>query len=333
MFLKTVFAAGWLAVSLSTLMLAQTAQRLPEPTVVHSCGEDFQPIDFAFLGDGTLYSTDNQLLFAAKDRYGIYNVEGRVRAKSTGGFIFHHQDNACTEIEGDWRGPFGITTTPKGKVCFTHVLYPDSLVSCWDESSRQWVETLRLDYSTQINGLIALSDTNFWLLYGGRHDQLVGIEIPGYLTGTSTKKLLGIWETRALGVKESIEIPNYPQFITEWQGDFYITTLVNDVYRVIGGKIFVQRKNGTLEDFGPNFIHEEGFAFPTGILAINGQLLVADYQLGELKVISLTGDVLRSFTGLRGPMSVKQAPNGDICVAEMLGGYISCYASASLGLE
>jgi hypothetical protein len=321
-------------VLLLTVVCAQiNVQPIPEPTVAYTCGASYQPIDFTFANDGTLYSTDNQLLFSWKGRYGIYDIEGKTRAKADGGFVFHYKNNMCTEVVGNWGGVFGITTTLEERICFTHVVFPDSFVTCWNENSQAWQETIRLNYSTQINGLITLSDTNFWLLYGGRHDQNVPIEIPGYLINMSPKRFLGIFETKTLRVVKRIDLPNYPQFVTEWQGDLYMTTLVNDIYKVVGGKIFVKRKEGNLEDLGPDFINEEGFAFPTGIVAVNGQLLVADYQLGELKVVSLTGNILRSLSGLRGPMSVKQAPSGDICIAEMLGGRISCYSLASLGLE
>jgi hypothetical protein len=62
-------------------------------------------------------------------------------------------------------------------------------------------------------------------------------------------------------------------------------------------------------------------------------LYVADYKLGQLRELSLEGEIRKIFTGLQGPMGITQAPNGDLCIAEMRGGRISCYSLASLGLE
>jgi hypothetical protein len=35
---------------------------LPEPEIIYTCGENYQPVALVFDGDGSLYSTDAQLL-------------------------------------------------------------------------------------------------------------------------------------------------------------------------------------------------------------------------------------------------------------------------------
>ncbi len=72
-----------------------------------------------------------------------------------------------------------------------------------------------------------------------------------------------------------------------------------------------------------NYVAET--VFPSGILGGDTTWL-ADHRRGELLEISLQGKVLHTFKGLEGPMGMAKAPNGDICVAEMLGGRIRCFS-------
>lgn len=63
----------------------------------------------------------------------------------------------------------------------------------------------------------------------------------------------------------------------------------------------------------------------SGVVALDKTFLVADYYAGELLELSVQGEVLHIFRGFEGPMGMTRAPNGDLCVAEPLGGRIHCF--------
>lgn len=68
----------------------------------------------------------------------------------------------------------------------------------------------------------------------------------------------------------------------------------------------------------------------SGIIALEKTFFVADFYAGELLEINNQGRILHRFGGLEGPMGMAQAPDGDLCVAEMLGGRIRCFSLQTL---
>ena len=84
-------------------------------------------------------------------------------------------------------------------------------------------------------------------------------------------------------------------------------------------------RQGGLWQLGSERLSTYPLTFPSGVLG-GETTWVADYRRGELHRLSNSGESLTVYGGLKGPMGLTRAPNGDLCVAEMLAGRIRCFS-------
>jgi hypothetical protein len=130
---------------LSTLAFAQDLQPepMPEPTAIYTCGENYQPVDLAFDGQGKLYSSDAQLLSWLSDYATVIGFKPGekpyppdIRLKNH--LYQHDSESACSTMFEANSGIFGLTEGPEGEVCFSYevgtpIVGPlETLIACID---------------------------------------------------------------------------------------------------------------------------------------------------------------------------------------------------------
>ncbi len=274
-----------------------------ESITTYTCGPDFQPTDIAFDENGVLYSTDGRWL-------DIY--EGGVRSftfisDTRPHFVYQHDADGCTPVLEENADIFGITAFQDG-ICFTRakieLMTSEVEIVCLNEDAFSTYNDTALPTGF-LRGLTA-QDDKLWLLSG----VLTPIEQQG-----------GILLSFAKGkIVSQTRLALLPQFITVHEdGTLYLTLLRTDDAGVRSGKVAKVGPEHEVTELSPDF------AFPTGILLVNDRLLVTDYRLGELQELSLDGELLGTYGGFEGPMGLAQAPNGDMCVAEMVARRIRCF--------
>lgn len=300
----------FLFLGFSSLLQAQT---------VYTCGDDYRPIDLTFDAEGTLYSS-------SKEKNPIFNIEefSLPEEVKVNGSIYRHDATGCKAIAEDWWNPYGLTTTAEGHICATHAskekgrLLPESLLSCWN--GKEW-SIQEEDFILLPRGLIA-SGTGFWIVGEGASINENSLGDLAYLPFPS--------ESTSNPLRKPDEFPSL-NFITEFGSErlFITAVIIHGVDSVVTSRLHVTTSITiiTVEDkgLGMTFIAKDTFKYPTGILALENSLLVADFLNNSVSEISLEGEVLNTYPGFEGPMGIKQAPNGDICVAEYVAGHISCY--------
>jgi hypothetical protein len=147
-----------------------------------------------------------------------------------------------------------------------------------------------------------------------------------------------------LRVESETEIPFIPKFIyVSKSEDVFLSVFPNSVSGLVlpdGDRVMLptilKTKMSSASSQVTTFSYVNAdplLNFPTGIWSNEQVLLVSDFNLGQLRIYTLNKELKQIYTGLQGPMGITQAPNSDLCIAEMLGGLISCYSLASLGLE
>lgn len=265
----------------------------------YRCAGEWKPFDIAFSNDGTLYSTD---VFQSS--------------------LFQHQPDcrqlvAPEAIDYFGRGIRGVATDEHGRACFTFVLHISLLsivrsyqpsLFCVAELSApvvepQWLGSDEARGMTAVNGhyLIAL-----WAGLGG----LVAVVRDGEVIRLTQ---LDAWLL--------------PHFIYPVSVDEYFVTVLKvtptyfdwleRVPAADGGSVLHVRQDTVTELVS-------GLTYPSGIVGSDDRLFVADYLDGVIWVFSLEGELLGEVSGFEGPMGAALAPSGDICVAEMDAGRITC---------
>jgi hypothetical protein len=322
---------------LSTLAFAQDLQPepMPEPTAIYTCGENYQPVDLAFDGQGTLYSTDGQLLVGGGF---VQYIEGTNKGTQPSNYLYRHTDSGCQIIiETTSQNLFGMIETPSGDVCYHEGNYPiepiKSQINCIDTAQK--MTTILLPMPGLLTNL-TFYDDGFIGLY---RLESITEEMPTLVT--HFPHLQTHQDSVELGTINEpvnfIAVANDGTAFMSLLPSFTSKRISSDGKEVTFPTIvkildISQGVSISFDSFLP-FPQGSEFVFPSGIAIIDDSLFVADYKLGQLRELSLDGKIRQMFEGLEGPMGITQAPNGDFCVAEMTGARISCYSLASLGLE
>jgi hypothetical protein len=313
-----------------SVTLAQNSQpqKLPEPKTIYTCGEHYQPVDLLFV-DNTLYSTDAQLL-RKEGGQNIYDLE-TLRPEeqhSRRGFVYKHDDE-CKAI-GEFDRPFGIAILYEDSLCVTHQ------------------EPLEGVFGLPYEPALSCFYKGVWQeMFRGYNDLNLGAnDLVKFDSGVLVATLDDIGIPSIVGVLRYLEdVPlaqsgasEFFQFLDVTSDDEILATSVYQESNLIKSGSIIKFTIDKQSLKQRNMLGEiatisSNLPFPTGIKALGNSVLVVDYKLGELHYLSQDGQTFHVFTGLQGPMGITQGPDGDICIAEMRGGRISCYSLASLGLE
>lgn len=321
---RRILAIKLISILLVNLVLAQSdVQPMPEPTTVYTCGDDFQPVDLLFDSKGYLYSTSPHLTEMGGIQSIPYTLEFQPFNLALGS-VYKHENDRCEVFADKIFRPFGLSDFGED-LCFNYTKLNETnfaghILRCYDDGN--YVEQPLNSYSV-MNDLLT-SKQNTWVAFGGALD----IEsLFGFLVNQHSRAI--------------IQLPSVPHFIARLDNDKMLVshfgystialTPLSDKSTLVGatsnGITIVNINDGSTKSFTQNMV------MPSGVVAIEGKVWVADYREGSLRKLKNTGEVEVMYTGLQGPMGMEQAPNGDLCIAEMLGGRISCYSLASLGLE
>jgi hypothetical protein len=284
-------------------------QPMPEPTTIYTCGENFQPSDLAFDKQNILYVVESS-------------------QDTTQPYIYYFQDSSCLSmgLRSDI-DPTYITANPDGNICITDKEIKRrrtrEVLSCWN--GKKWNRQNILDDFIFSNDL-AFSSHHMWLA----HSRSFNYPSPGLESGGisyfKNGKLVAIW------MRPTDMIARQPNFVVATT-DKAIFTELNSRKE---SDFSISHRGGSIVEIdteGASRILNDDFDTPTGITLIEGFLWVADYATGELYQLDINGNTKAIYQGLQGPMGITQAPNGDLCIAEMIGARVSCYSLASLGLD
>jgi hypothetical protein len=334
----------------ATLIFAKAqeleSQPLPEPEIIYTCGENYQPVALVFDGEGNLYSTDAQLL-SWMSEYALatdYQIESNGKVPSS--YVYENTSrNACNVVREALWGIYGITTRPNGAICFTlgqgaiNLLANDNerFLECFIKGKAEKKYSLKpLPY---INSPFLLESD---LSSCGNDICFISVQSnPADSSGMLTRVSLTDTELR---VESETTIPFIPKFIyVSKSEDVFLSVFPNSVSGLVlpdGDRVMLptvlKTKMGSVSSQITTFSYVNAdplLNFPTGIWSNEQVLLVSDFSLGQLRIYTLNKELKQIYTGLQGPMGIAQAPNGDLCIAEMRGARISCYSLASLGLE
>jgi hypothetical protein len=315
-------------------------QPIPEATSIYTCGESFQPVDIEFDSYGNLYSTDRQFLNGLTP----YNFgsDTQIQERINSVYIYLQERSICYPFLRTTRLLSGLTTNTKGEVCFIQGgFFEDNPYPYFRQSALLYIDEIKH------NELICVKDTIEITLYprvvGVGDIVFVGNDIWAISIGHSFSLDLSLHSalTRITKRRASYEdsvIPGSPSFLTRADdGSFFTSSYPTHIP--------LERANGQVNHFSskakylmlvdPYRLTEDhqSLNIPTGIKTIDDHLLVADYKLGQLREYTFDGELKQIFEGLQGPMGITQAPNGDLCIAEMTGARVSCYSLTSLNLE
>ncbi len=317
-------------------------QVMPEPTVVYTCGEDFQPVDIEFDSNGNLFITDRQFLNGYNP---WYNPDTTTPEQERINSVYRYQKDTseCQPLLRTTRLLSGLTTNSEGAVCFVQGGFFEDLPHPYFR--------LRLGYTfdnedIEHTELVCIKDSVEVTIYprvSGIGDiVLVGNDI------WATSVLFTPWQDLSLNSKLTRitkrkatyfgHISGSPSFLTRAEDSSFFTgsyPSTSDKTNPFGNVTHLSSKGESLSSFGYIFYPKvnEFLIAPTGVKTIDKRLLIADYKLGQLHESTFEGKPKQIFTGLQGPMGITQTPNGDICIAEMRGARVSCYSLSSLGLE
>lgn len=315
----------------------------------YTCGPDFRPSDVTFDDQGRMYSASpglNRLLYNPGQYYfyplfqfdtAVYRVSGNEKRDT--GAVYVHNGNTCQAIKTKAGRVFSLAAVGP-KLC-TNAYEPgisdipeDNSVTnrldCWTAGrwSRVPVYFIPPEGLYIGNGLLALGDALWFSSWVSRKGSLYRL----------TLKQLDADRPAAVVVNElpktnKIELPGslVPHFMTSYrQTEVMLTAFsvlpavsIDNLEKVTGSKVFRTVRGKPRQVFSsPSLL--------SGVVALEQSFFMADYYTGELLEISMQGDVLHTFRGLEGPMGMARAPNGDLCVAEMLGGRVRCFALSTL---
>lgn len=269
----------------------------------YRCAGEWKPFDLAFSSDGTLYSMD-----------GLQNV------------VFQHRSDcrqlAVTEgVNNFGVGIRGLATDEHGRICFTFVtitglftsregfrpgLFCVAESSATDESEFEFPGLLVVGES---RGMAAVDEHYLIALWAG---------LAGLVAVVGDGEVIR---------QTQLDAGLLPHFIYPISVDEYFVTVlhVTPTYfdwlgrfpAADGGSVLHVKHDTVTELIG-------GLTYPTGIVGSGDRLFVADYLDGVIRVFSLEGELLGEVQGFEGPMGAALAPSGDICVAEMDAGRITC---------
>jgi hypothetical protein len=273
-------------------------------SVTYSCEGDYHPIDFTFDVNGVLYSSS-----AYTVDHLLFNVDGDKRL----GGIFQHGVSECLEVTRDWHYAYGLVTLLDGTVCATA---GGGSIFC--RNNNVWKE--------EFHGLamfslgITVFDDRILVVGEGRppldsYSSPAAILLPGF-EPFAPDSLAG--RGNFVAVADNGEVfmttvtwdPDIPKLLFTSVDRFYHPPRTNYWFR----KALVRNE----------------LRYPTGLLILKKSLLVSDFLGDELIEYSRDEELLARYPNFQGPMSIKQAPNGDICIAEYKAGQISCYSLESL---
>lgn len=307
------FLASLIFIAIFYLVSAQDIQPqpMPEPTTVYTCGEDFQPVDLAFDKKDVLYVIEAP---QHDTKPAVYN--------------FLNSNCSTIPLASDY-SLNTIATNTEGAVCIPYQVYKrggeypaSSVVSCWND--KDWIQQSKLSKYAPPLGL-AFSSQKMWLTHNpvwGKPNPSLGKESGG-ISYFKDGELISTW------LRTTFTVAHQPTFVVA-TGDKAIFSELNFggdyTMPLIGGSVTEIDSDGVIK------VLKDDFELPTGITIIDDFLWVADYVKGELYHLGMNGNTKAIYQGLQGPMGITQAPNGDICVAEMRGARISCYSLASLSL-
>jgi hypothetical protein len=311
---KILLVWSWIIFSsLPFLVLAQTAQLLPEPTTIYTCGENFQPSDLAFDKDGVLY---------------VVNAPQNAPQRDTLPILYSFTNSTCVSVPLDSDANLNtITTNPEGEICVPYRAVNHSGVreqlGCWN--GKKWHHRNIFDNFTFSSGLSFFSQ-DMWLAHSRFYDYPSSGPESGGISYFKNGKLVGTWWRTS--------------DITIRQPSFVVATLNKAIFTEVNYSVkddfSMVRLNGSVVEIdseGANRVLNDDFEAPTGIALIEESLWVVDYERGVLYRLDMNGKVTATYAGLQGPTGIKQAPNGDLCIAEMRGARISCYSLTSLGIK
>lgn len=312
-----ILALSLLLMAIAAVVIIRWIHSEPETQIpiraFYQCGREYRPFDIAFAADGTLFSSDGP-----------------------GNALYEHAPG-CRQIVGIGTVPgnrflnVGVTVDNRNRVCFAVLTYftPYAVMQirpsgaqanrpriwCWTTTPAMHLhpnleaDWLRGHYAF---GMASFQGRSFLALWdSSRHP------VDGFIIAAARRRIVN---EIALG-------PWAPQFMHPIsRNELFVTALTgvspsNDPYDVIhpaeGGAVLHVRNSDVT-------VIAADLQYPTGIVATDNHLYVADYLTGEIHVYTHSGDRLNSIDGFGGPMGMAQAPNGDICVAEMDGGQIRC---------
>jgi hypothetical protein len=307
---KTLVSIGLINLLLQLVASAQeiVPQLIPESVITHTCGDNFQPSDLAFDREGVLYVMETQ---RPNESLQIYNLSNLTCIPVP--LNFEPESNV-------------IATDSKGNICVPYIKVgwgADGKLACWN--GRRWRHRSVLDHFAFSFGL-GFSSEDMWLVHSRLFDLIsVGLESGG-ISYFKNGKLVATW------MRPTDTIARQPNFVFALANKAIFTEL-NSKQEGISSVVHLNGSVVEIDANGETKVLNDAFDVPTGIAVVDDFIWVVDYSRGELYQLNMNGQVLAVFQGLAGPMGIKQAPNGDLCIAEMLGGRISCYSLASLGLE
>jgi hypothetical protein len=315
---------------------------------------DFQPVDMTFAEDGSLYATDGHFSdwldpsgYLDWDYINSVDKPSSEKAihyvESESGNLYEFNDEGCHAVVTGIKRPFSVFMY-EGEPCFnslaktTSISEPFTGIECLDSQGvvhgiRQLRSQLYREYLLASNDILVVNNQ---LYQASILESLSGLE------GALTKINIG---ERSDFIYFSSSVPH---FLSAWQGEQLVVSLVqgyrDPAYHIYNSILVGMEPNteGYVSESGVGLLNPENGSFsyirknmliPSGVLAVGDNIWVADYADGTLRYLSVEGEVLKFYTGLQGPMGITQAPNGDLCIAEMLGGRISCYSLESLELE
>jgi hypothetical protein len=283
-------------------------QPMPESVVTHICGDDFQPSDLTFDRQGVLYAIEAQRTNKPLEIYNLSNT-------------------TCIPVPLNFEPESSaIATDSEGNICVPYLEVgrgPDGKLACWN--GRRWKHSNILDHFA-FSFSLSFSSETMWLAHSRFFDYAsVGLESGG-ISFFRNGKYVATW------MRPTDTISRQPNFVVATTNKA-IFTENNYKQESISSVAHLNGSVVEIDTNGETKVLNDDFDVPTGIALVNDFIVVADYARGELYQLDLNGNTKAVYTGLQGPMGIAQAPNGDLCIAEMLGGRISCYSLASLGLE
>ena len=289
------------------ISVAQEPTPLPEATRVFTCDQDrgYYPTDIVFAPDGTLYFTDAQI--PLRDRNYAADNSSPLSNSPYKWFLYKHTEKGCTELKSSQSSTSGLALINE-ELCFFQVLHLKCLNG---QETDLALSTPQLTAFSMLRDLVVTED-GFWLL----------ADFVSPATGFSGAALMFLNRV----VTGHVSFRNSAHFGNTDKGTLYATSYARDNIGILGG--WLTTKVGNVETRV-----QLDFDMPSGILVVNEHLYIADYHGGTLNLVSLAGETLTSFLGLEGPMDLALSPQGEVCIAEMLGGRVSCYDLDELVLE
>lgn len=308
-----LFAYVWFSLSVT-----QAPTPLPEPTRVFTCEQpdrDYYPTDIAFGPDGTLYSSDAQLPL----RSSLYSKPDLDLPADylAYGLVYTHREADCVAVFGrdEKVDVFGLSEH-EGSVCVAWRIDQNPTLFEQNEDLLARVSCITQD---------------------GRAELIYTSESPAAMLGDLDSSGESLWLSfRPMNFTMRVGTLGFVVNVTEDQ-----TIPIESIpvhFLAAGGErissLFPLPENDAFYTAASLLIDNTPITldtvFPSGVLKLQDHILVGDYRTGYLHLLNKKGKPLALFTGLAGPMGMALSPEGEICIAEMLGDRVSCYDTETL---